>query len=167
MRKSIYIVSWFLLWLILEQQDVRNTKEIVPLPQLETREVVYLPELDAQLEMTVEETEPDYIEFLAKCVEAEAGNQDMIGRRLVVDVILNRVDSDRFPNDVWSVITQKGQFSTYPYAISRAVPSEKTYEAVRLELENRIDTEILFFTAGGYNRYCVPAYQHGDHYFGY
>lgn len=165
MRKSIFVVGWFLIWLILGQQG--ETKEIATLSELETKEVVYLPELDAQYAVTVEDAEPDYFEFLAKCVEAEAGNQDMVGRRLVVDVILNRVDSPRFPNDVWSVITQKDQFSTYPYAISRANPSEETYEAVRLELEDRIDTEILFFTAGDYNRYCIPAYQHGDHYFGY
>ena len=30
-----------------------------------------------------------HIEMMAKCVEAEAGNQGLMGKRFVVDVILN------------------------------------------------------------------------------
>lgn len=111
----------------------------------------------------------DSLEMLAICVEAEAGNQDLIGKRLVVDVILNRVDSDEFPNDIESVITQPYQFSSYSDGHMDAVyePSEETFRAVQMELENRTDDKILFFTEGKYNPYCTPAYQHGDHYFGY
>lgn len=111
----------------------------------------------------------DSLEMLAICVEAEAGNQDLMGKRLVVDVILNRVDSDEFPNDIESVITQPYQFSSYSDGHMDAVyePSEETFRAVQMELENRTDDKILFFTEGKYNPYCTPAYQHGDHYFGY
>ena len=109
----------------------------------------------------------DNIDMLAKCVEAEAGNQGLLGKRLVVDVILNRVDSDRFPNDVASVISQRGQFAVYPNAMSRVTVTQETLDAIVLELSNRTDSQILFFTAGRYNKYCIPAYQHGDHYFGY
>lgn len=35
--------------------------------------------------------------MLAQLVQAEAGNQDLTGKRLVADVVLNRVDSERFP----------------------------------------------------------------------
>lgn len=111
----------------------------------------------------------DSLETLAICVEAEAGNQDLYGKRLVVDVILNRVDFYRFPDDIESVITQKYQFSTYWNGAMQEIqePSDETYEAVRMELEQRTDNKILFFTAGGYNTYCTPAYKYGDHYFGY
>lgn len=111
----------------------------------------------------------DSLEMLAICVEAEAGNQDLMGKRLVVDVILNRVDSDRFPNDIESVISQPYQFATYNDGSMDAVyePSEETFKAVQMELENRTDSEILFFTAKGFNNYSEPAYKHGDHYFGY
>lgn len=106
--------------------------------------------------------------MITLCVEAEAGNQDIKGKRLVADVILNRVDSERFPDNIVDVITQKYQFSTYwDGAMDRAKPSDETNEAVMMELESRTDDEILFFTAGGYNKYCVPAYKYGDHYFGY
>ena len=111
----------------------------------------------------------DLLEMLAICVEAEAGNQDLYGKRLVVDVILNRVDSDRFPDDIISVITEKYHFSTYWDGSMEKVtcPSEETYEAVRMELEHRTNDKILFFTAGDYNPYCTPAFKYKDHYFGY
>lgn len=109
-----------------------------------------------------------HIEMMAKCVEAEAGNQGLMGKRFVVDVILNRVDSEIFPNDIKSVISQKGQFSVYGNGrINRTEPSEETYEAIRLELEHRTDDQILFFASGKYNKCSTPAYKHGDHYFGY
>ena len=110
----------------------------------------------------------DSLELLAICVEAEAGNQDLKGKRLVVDVILNRVDSDRFPNDIESVITQVGQFSSYWDGHMDAVyePSEETFEAVKMELEDRLDSEVLFFTEGRYNPYCEPMFKYGAHYFG-
>ena len=121
---------------------------------------------DAEMQ---EELFDDSLELLAICVEAEAGNQDLMGKRLVVDVILNRVDSDEFPDDIESVITQTNQFSSYSDGHMDGVyePSEETFRAVQMELEHRIDDKILFFTEGQYNPYCTPAYQHGDHYFGY
>lgn len=111
----------------------------------------------------------DSLELLAICVEAEAGNQDLKGKRLVVDVILNRVDSDLFPDDIVSVISQMGQFSSFTNGGMESViePSEETFDAVRLELDARLDSKILFFTAGYYNTSCQPAYKYGDHYFGY
>ena len=106
--------------------------------------------------------------LLAKCVEAEAGNQDLKGKRLVVDVILNRVDSERFDNDVISVISAKNQFSSYTDGgIAKAIPTLETRLAISIETTAREDTDVLYFTAGGYNVYCVPAYKYGDHYFGY
>lgn len=112
----------------------------------------------------------DSLEILALCVEAEAGNQDLKGKRLVADVILNRVESPRFPDDIEGVISQKYQFTTYWDGSMSAItePSEETFEAVRMELYGeRLDKSILFFTANEYNTYCTPAYMYGDHYFGY
>ncbi len=60
---------------------------------------------------TTEEIAMDSLELLAQLVEAEAGNQDKVGKRLVVDVVLNRVDSDTFPDTIEEVIFQPYQFS--------------------------------------------------------
>lgn len=137
----------------------------------EIKEVHFLNIPDESQEETIEESEPvvlyDNIDLLARCVEAEAGNQGLMGKRLVVDVILNRVDSERFPDDIKSVITQKGQFAVYPNAMNRVTVTQETLDAIVLELERRTDDRILFFTARHYNKYCIPAYQHGDHFFGY
>ena len=108
---------------------------------------------------------------LAILVQAEAGNQDQIGKQLVVDVVLNRVESDDFPDTIHEVIVQKHQFSTvWDGAWQRAEKNvtASDYEAVEAELSgDRLDTRILYFTAGGYGRYGTHAYQHGDHYFCY
>lgn len=111
---------------------------------------------------------PYETELFAKCVEAEASNQGFEGKRLVADVILNRVDSEKFPDDIESVITQKNAFSSYSDGgIDRAEPTDETYEAIKLEQEQRKDSEILYFSAGEYNKYSIPAYKYKEHYFGY
>ena len=111
----------------------------------------------------IEGAEEDFT-MLAKCVEAEAGSQDLMGKRLVADVILNRVESSAWPNTIGGVITQDGQFMVYPSCMSRT-PSEETIEACLMELEERTDAEIMYFAASGY--ISTPAYKHGNHYFSY
>jgi N-acetylmuramoyl-L-alanine amidase len=119
-------------------------------------------------EQIAEEEYWDSLELIALTVEAEAGNQDLYGKRLVVDVILNRVDSPEFPDTIEGVITQIHQFETYSNGMIDAAGyhmQEDDYTAVLMELESRTDPEILYFTAGGYNPYGTPAYKYGDHYF--
>lgn len=131
--------------------------------------------VDPSVEMSAEE-EPeavindDDLHLLACLVHAEAGIEDFHGKQLVVDVVLNRVDSAEFPNSIRDVIFEKNQFSTVTDgALDRAFNevTQECYDAVALELEERTDSNILFFTAGGYNASCVPAYVYGHHYFGY
>ena len=118
--------------------------------------------------------EMDYwgeLELLAAVVEAEAGNQDMTGKRLVVDVVLNRVDSPLFPDTITEVLEQPDQFSTmWNGAVEDAGwhMQEDDYTAVMMEVTGvRLDYDIYYFTAGEYNASCRPAYIHGDHFFGY
>lgn len=103
------------------------------------------------------------VDMIARTVEAEAGNQDLKGKRLVACVILNRVESETFPDTVDGVLSQTGQFSTY-----KTLDSTETTHldrlAVSMEIKERSDEEIVFFRASRYG--CgVPAYKHGDHYF--
>lgn len=110
--------------------------------------------------------EDDDLQLLAACVEAEAGNQDLYGKRLVADVILNRVDSDIFPDTIHGVITQPYQFSTYwNGSMDKAEISEETYQAVYMELEKVSYPDLLFFDCGGFLPYGTPWKQVGDHYF--
>lgn len=122
-------------------------------------------------EMTEEEIREeeyyDSLELLAICVEAEAGNQGLIGKRMVADVILNRVDDPDFPDTITGVITQKNQFSSYWDGGMDRVrePSEETIRAVQMELKERGWPELIYFTAGSWPNYGTPWKQVGDHFF--
>ena len=108
----------------------------------------------------------DDLELMAGCVEAEAGNQGLDGKRMVADVILNRVEDPEWPNTIEGVITQKYQFSTYWNGAMDSVSiSDETFEACKMELKERGWPGIYYFTAGGYGEYGTPWRKVGDHYF--
>lgn len=84
-------------------------------------------------------SDEDY-ENLLQIVEAEAGTEDLKGRILVANVIMNRVNDPEFPDNVTDVIWEYNngvpQFS--PVADGRigiVTPSEETREAVKKVLE--------------------------------
>ena len=111
----------------------------------------------------------DERDLIAHVVEAEAGDQDLTGKRLVVDVILNRRDrGNEWPDDIRGVITQRHQFSTWPRKVQAADPSPESYIAVDMETGagSRLDATIHYFDCGGYIPGCEPAYRYGGHYFG-
>lgn len=108
------------------------------------------------------------IELLARLIHAEAGNQDLTGKKLVADVVLNRVASPAFPDTIEDVIFQRGQFSVVNNGAledARQTVTAEDYEAAISELSDQIDYEILYFDCNGYPRYGTPAYKHGGHYF--
>lgn len=117
-------------------------------------------------EEIAEEEYWDSLELLAICVEAEAGNQGLDGKRMVVDVILNRVDDPDWPDTIEEVISQPVHFSSYwDGSMDNVSVSDETFEAVRMELEKRSWTGIYYFTAGKYSEYGTPWRKVGDHYF--
>lgn len=142
-------------------------------------------EQNEQIEVTEQQPEPyepapddleaeyycDSLELLACCVEAEAGNQDLYGKKLVVDVVLNRVDSSEFPDNITDVIMQCSSSGVYQFSvvgdgrIFTVEPSEETFQAVQEELEARTNSEVLFFTAEGFSPYGTDWQKVGDHYF--
>lgn len=79
-------------------------------------------------------TKEDY-EVLLKIVEAEAGGEDITGKMLVAGVVMNRVESDKFPDTVKEVVFQKengvSQFSPVSNGrYDKVTVSEETKEAV-------------------------------------
>lgn len=121
------------------------------------------------IEQIEEEVKEGEMELLAQLIEAEAGNQDLIGKILVGDVVMNRCR--KYMKSVEEVIFTPGQFSCIEdggFDAAAWYISEESFEAARRAYTgDGIDDEILFFTAGDYNPYCTPLYQYGDHYFGY
>ncbi len=76
----------------------------------------------------------DY-EVLLKIVEAEAGGEDITGKMLVAGVVMNRVESNKFPDTVKEVVFQRengvAQFSPISDGrYEKVTVSEETKEAV-------------------------------------
>ena len=104
--------------------------------------------------------------LLSHIVEAEAGNQGIDGKRLVVDVVFNRVMSDQFPNSVEEVLTQDEQFTTYINGAYELVePSEDTHEAIAIEYDYIRNTDVYFFRTDHYHSFGKPLFVEEDHYF--
>lgn len=61
---------------------------------------------------TVSTVDPDDVEMLACVIYQEAGGNGSCDncRRYVADIVLNRVAHDGFPNTIYEVLTQKGQY---------------------------------------------------------
>ena len=106
------------------------------------------------------------IQLIALITMAEAEGECEVGKRLVIDTILNRVDSGYFPDSVYEVIYQPNQFSSvWNGRMQRCYVSDDICRLVREESEARLNTDCIFFTAGGYGKYGVPMFQVGNHYF--
>ena len=95
-------------------------------------------------------SDEDY-DTLLRIVEAEAGSEDIKGRVLVANVIMNRVKSEDFPNTVTEVVWDNSdgvpQFSpTYDGRINEVAVSDETREAVKQALKGTDYSEgALFF----------------------
>lgn len=108
----------------------------------------------------------DEIELIALVTMAEAEGECEEGKRLVIDTILNRVDSEYFPDNVHDVIYQPNQFSSmWNGRVDRCEVREDICQLVREELKVRVNYEVMFFTAGDYGKYGTPMFQVENHYF--
>lgn len=104
---------------------------------------------------------------LALVCLAEAEGETELGKRLVIDVVLNRVDSSKFPNDISKVIYQKNQFSSMRDGgrKDRVTVDEKTLRLVKEELLQRTNYEVLYFRNKHYHNFGTPMFQEDHHYF--
>lgn len=106
------------------------------------------------------------IKLIALVTMAEAEGECEKGKRLVIDTILNRVDSKHFPNTVRKVIYQPHQFSSmWDGRAKRCEVRKDICKLVKEELECRTNYKVMFFTAGGYGKYGRHMFQVENHYF--
>lgn len=114
---------------------------------------------------TVAQVNPD-INLMAHMVQAEAGNQIEDGQRLVIDCVLNRMDSEYFHDTISEVINAPKQFAVVANgAIRKVTPTDAVYDLIRQERKERTNNEVIYFTAGGFNPSGEPWQKVGDHYF--
>lgn len=100
--------------------------------------------------------EQEELEVLLRIVEAEAGCEDEEGKLLVANVVLNRLNSDKFPDSITEIVFQREngvtQFS--PVADGsyyKVTISEETVDAVGRALAGEdISRGALYFAARKY-----------------
>ena len=95
---------------------------------------------------------PEDIELLAEIAYWEARGQSAAGQQAVVEVVLNRVLADNFPDTVREVIYEPRQFAPVK-KIPGAEPAQAQYDAVNAALhgENIIPLDVVYFSAKGEN----------------
>lgn len=138
----------------------------------EVTEEELVVEPEAIIEVPAEpEPEPlpltdEEIDLIALCVMGEAEGESEEGKRMVIDVILNRLDSPRFANTIHGVIYAKGAFECmWNGRVNRCYVRDDIRELVVEELLNRSYSNIHYFRTNHYHTFGKPVVQVGNHYF--
>lgn len=154
------------LFFLAETSDISSPERKVDYDVLVNKKTVFL--------------DNESIEILCRIVEAESGTEDVEGRMLVANVVLNRVESRRFPNTVKEVVFQ-GDGENYQFSpvasgrYYRVNVSEKTREAVARVLSGEDFSQgALFFanrrasnpdSMSWFDTRCNFLFAHGRHEF--
>ena len=120
-------------------------------------------EIEYEENVVVEIEEKEYIQkfsdedlyHLAVAICKEAGGENEEVQLLVANVIMNRVNSSIYPDTIYDVITQKGQYGTmykdeieFPKWATNSV-QEQCYNSARIILEgNKFCPENVLYQAG-------------------
>lgn len=113
------------------------------------------------IEVTYEEAQE-----LMRIAWCEAGNQGIDGQRMIMCVVLNRVNNPDFPDNIHDVIHQPYQFATA--GMSKAQITPDTHMALaELEMGN-LTPEIIAFEnckSNSLEEYFTPVFTLKDHTF--
>lgn len=154
-------------------QPVDSEIDILPVESVDAPISTPVPTAEPLVVTIIEEEEPEEyyiseedIDLIAIVTMAEAEGECEEGKRLVIDTILNRVDSEHFPDTVYDVVYQKNQFtSMWNGRADRCYVKEDIVQLVKEELEFRYNSDCVFFRTLHYSQYGVPLFQVGHHYF--
>lgn len=143
-----------------EKTVTETVAEYVNIPQLVTVEVPVVVEKQIVVDRPIIAQDsaerwqgiditPEDIEILACLAWREARGEGLLGMRLVIEVVFNRVLSDKFPNTIYDVLYQPGQFAP-DYGVpelDEITPTEAQYEAVRLAITDTpiLEPDVVFF----------------------
>lgn len=182
-KKSIKIMA--VLWLSLLMSAGINAEVHEPVKNIETvkmeevsiepvtyssnpAKVIEVKTLVKSSSMEVEKYSKEDIELIALVTMAEAEGESEEGKRLVIDTILNRVDSELayMPDTVYDVVYQKSAFSSmWNGRVDRVEVTDEVVQLVREEIEERTNYDVLYFHANKYGKYGTPLFSEGNHYF--
>lgn len=114
--------------------------------------------------------EDEYL--LVKIAMAEAEGEDVDGKALVILTVLNRVNSNEFPDTIYDVIYQPSQFSPVGSGRFDAVePSDECYQALNMVIDGWDESQgALYFEScdnadNWHSRNLEHLFTHGRHRF--
>lgn len=156
------------------QEDIHTGEENVE-TEIPADESESEPTVVAEDTINLKLNDNEY-KVLLKIVEAEAGSEDLTGKMLVANVIMNRVNSQKFPDTVTEVVYQKhqgkAQFSpTVDGRIDTVSVSQETITAVDQVLNGEDSSNgALYFrsvysNSGWFDRALTRVIEHGNHIF--
>lgn len=87
----------------------------------------------------------DDVMLLARVVNGEAESEPFLGKVAVAAVILNRVQSDKFPNTLAGVIYQKHAFESITNGVANRQPSQDSIKAAQDAINGWDPTQSALF----------------------
>lgn len=121
-----------------ETEDVKSEIDSIEVEENSDDAMMFSDSPKEDILDTLSETE---LYYFAECLEIETNGECMEGKVAAASVLVNRVQSDSFPNTYEAVVSQKVngvlQFSSYDSSIwgSKTI-TEETYEAIRTVLRD-------------------------------
>ena len=152
----MFIELIMIFYLLTTGQNIPNQK---PVQKVEGPKTIPNSMFEQDIDISEEECRT-----LAVLTLREARGESTLGKRLVIDTVLNRVDRDFYPNDILSVIYQPNQYTgVSEYGLGEEEIAE-TMQLVYEECEHRTNWNVLYFCNSGYNG-PVPLFVEGHHWF--
>lgn len=169
---SVMLMTGLMIWSSFHYDDDNVKQETVTSTVVNyiptytsTQNVLDVKIIEEEVEEVEQMSEED-INLIALVTMAEAEGESELGKRLVIDTILNRIDSEHFPDTASEVIYQPNQFtSMWNDRVDKCYVSDDICQLVIEELESRENYDVIFFTAGRYSKYGSQMFQVGNHYF--
>lgn len=117
-----------------EDNKVENKKTI----KKEVIQPLQKEEIKTTKELLLEKMSKKELFYISHCVEVEAEGEGLKGKIAVANVLINRKNSNKFPNSFEGIVKQRNQFSSYssPKFKGKKVTSE-TFEAINLALNGK------------------------------
>lgn len=173
---GVISINSSVIWVQPTQKDSNIIVDVIETPIVEIQEEIPQEPIIEEIVEVIEPEEPvastdlplseSEIDLIALVTMAEAEGESELGKRLVIDVILNRYDSSRFSNTISGVIYAKNAFECMTNErINRCYVREDIRQLVIEELQYRTNSNIHYFRTNHYHSFGKPVIQEGNHYF--
>jgi N-acetylmuramoyl-L-alanine amidase len=117
-------------------------------PQIKNLDIIFVGEYVNTIKPTMTKGYSEYEKnLLARLVRAEAESEPYAGKVAVAEVVLNRVDSKKFPDTLKDVIYDKGQFQPVSNGEINKPANADSIEAVNeaLKKNRNVGTKSMYF----------------------